>query len=74
MVRVFRCPVAAKTLHHLVLHAAGRLGTLHHIATLVEVFDVRELQRATAVLVASELRDGSTGVFLIAELHHAGAT
>ena len=65
---------AEETSHHLSLEAAGWLGALHHVATLVEVFDVREAERATAVLVAGELRDSCGRIVLVGELDNAGAT
>ena len=57
--------------HHLLLHAASWLG-LHHVATLVGVAHVGQTEWTTAVLVALELGDGLSSVFLLGEFDHAG--
>ena len=67
-------PLVAETLHHLILRAAGLLSAFHHVATLVEVLDVREAKRASAVLIACEFGDSGSGVFLVGELYHTRAT
>ena len=60
-------------LHHLLLHVAGRLSALHHVAALVAVAHVAQAERTTAVLVAGELGDGRGRVILGGELNNAGA-
>lgn len=66
-----RCQGGRGVLHHLLLH---RWLRLHHVATLVEVLDVCETERTTAVLIASELLDSGLSVALRAELDYARAS
>ena len=59
----------------MVVHAASDLGAFHHIAAtaLVDVFDIRKLQRTAAVLVALELVLSSLCIIFAAEFYHARA-
>ena len=65
----------AKTSHHLVLHASGRLSAFHHVATtLVEVLHVGQAECTTAIGVALKLGDRSARVLVTGEFDNALAT
>jgi len=64
--------------HDLVLsETTGDLGALHWVAAeglLVGILDVRQTKRASTVLIARELGNGSCSVVLVVEFDNTGST